>query len=55
LAEIGQDDALRHKIATRLRGLTLAWDTGRSSGAQVSETASDDELFDFIDSEFGRE
>ncbi|MDX3233829.1 type I polyketide synthase [Streptomyces sp. ME19-01-6] len=55
LAEFGQDDALRHKIGTRLRGLTLAWDTGGTSGAQVSETASDDELFDFIDSEFGRE
>ncbi|WP_343240262.1 type I polyketide synthase [Streptomyces sp. SID14515] len=55
LAEIGQDDALRSKIATRLRGLTLAWDTGQPTGTRVSETASDDELFDFINSEFGRE
>ena len=55
LAEIGRDDALRSKIATRLRGLTLAWDTGQPPGAEVWESASDDELFDFINSEFGRE
>ncbi|MFJ9847183.1 SDR family NAD(P)-dependent oxidoreductase [Kitasatospora sp. NPDC101155] len=55
LARIGPDDALRSKIATRLRGLTLAWDTDQQSGVAVLETASDDELFDFINSEFGRE
>nr|WP_232246325.1 type I polyketide synthase [Kitasatospora mediocidica] len=57
LAGTPAGDAARTQVATRLQGLLATWST--ANGAQPAEeqidyeTASDDELFDLIDTEFG--
>ncbi|GLY26404.1 hypothetical protein Misp04_61350 [Micromonospora sp. NBRC 101691] len=57
LAELTADEETRTAVAARLRALLTRWegeagDTG--SVAPSLDDASDDELFDFIDSRFGR-
>jgi acyl carrier protein len=58
LAELTADEATRSAMAARLRALLdrlSGGDTGMAStAAQIIDDASDDELFDFIDSTFGR-
>ncbi|MFI7434074.1 type I polyketide synthase [Micromonospora haikouensis] len=57
LAELAADEETRAAVAARLRALLTRWDgdAGDTAGvAQVIDDASDDELFDFIDSTFGR-
>ncbi|MFF0820600.1 SDR family NAD(P)-dependent oxidoreductase [Micromonospora haikouensis] len=57
LAELAADEETRAAVAARLRALLTRWDgdSGDTAGvAQVIDDASDDELFDFIDSTFGR-
>ncbi|GAA0223774.1 type I polyketide synthase [Cryptosporangium japonicum] len=56
LAAIGADDPMRSKVATRLRALLLACDVDRSDAdaTAVLDTASDEDLFTFIRTEFGR-
>ncbi|MFG3702651.1 SDR family NAD(P)-dependent oxidoreductase [Micromonospora sp. NPDC047620] len=57
LEELTADETTRSAIAARLRALLSRWDgdTGAAgTAAQVIDDASDDELFDFIDSTFGR-
>ncbi|MFG1845253.1 SDR family NAD(P)-dependent oxidoreductase [Micromonospora carbonacea] len=57
LAELTADEETRAAVTARLRALLTRWggDTGDTAGvAQVIDDASDDELFDFIDSTFGR-
>ncbi|MFF5173643.1 SDR family NAD(P)-dependent oxidoreductase [Micromonospora sp. NPDC000089] len=54
LAELTADDETRATVAARLRALLARWD-GESGEVSASlDEASDDELFDFIDSRFGR-
>ncbi|MFG3715949.1 SDR family NAD(P)-dependent oxidoreductase [Micromonospora sp. NPDC047730] len=57
LEELTSDETTRSAVAARLRALLNRWDgdTGAAgAAAQVIDDASDDELFDFIDSTFGR-
>ncbi|MFC8848502.1 SDR family NAD(P)-dependent oxidoreductase [Micromonospora sp. NPDC057141] len=57
LAELAADEETRAAVTARLRALLTRWDgdAGDTAGvAQVIDDASDDELFDFIDSTFGR-
>ncbi|MFG2848781.1 type I polyketide synthase, partial [Kitasatospora sp. NPDC048296] len=57
LAGAPADDTTRAQVTTRLQSLLSAWST--ATGAQTAEeerdfdNASDDELFDLIDTEFG--
>nr|WP_305073040.1 type I polyketide synthase [Micromonospora okii]AZO92784.1 Orf(+18) [Micromonospora okii] len=56
LAELTADEATRSAVTARLRALLTRWsgDTdGSGSVAQAIDDASDDELFDLIDSRFG--
>ncbi|MER7420263.1 SDR family NAD(P)-dependent oxidoreductase [Micromonospora peucetia] len=57
LEELASDETTRSAVAARLRALLSRWDgdtDAAGSAAQVIDDASDDELFDFIDSTFGR-
>ncbi|MFF3852969.1 SDR family NAD(P)-dependent oxidoreductase [Micromonospora sp. NPDC002575] len=57
LAELAADEETRSAVTARLRALLARWDgdAGDTAAvAQVIDDASDDELFDFIDSTFGR-
>ncbi|MFJ9950942.1 SDR family NAD(P)-dependent oxidoreductase [Kitasatospora sp. NPDC091207] len=57
LAETPAGDAARAQVATRLQGLLATWSTANGGGPAEEQidydTASDDELFDLIDTEFG--
>ncbi|SEC92592.1 polyene macrolide polyketide synthase [Streptomyces sp. 3213] len=57
LAETPADDSARAQVATRLQGLLTAWSTASATPPAEEEldfdAASDDELFDLIDTEFG--
>ncbi|MFF1797533.1 beta-ketoacyl reductase, partial [Kitasatospora sp. NPDC058263] len=57
LAETPAGDTARAQVATRLQGLLATWSTANGGGAAEEQidydTASDDELFDLIDTEFG--
>ncbi|WOX16218.1 SDR family NAD(P)-dependent oxidoreductase (plasmid) [Streptomyces sp. N50] len=57
LAETPADDSARAQVATRLQGLLTAWSTANGTPPAEEEldfdAASDDELFDLIDTEFG--
>jgi NAD(P)-dependent dehydrogenase (short-subunit alcohol dehydrogenase family)/acyl carrier protein len=57
LAELAADEETRTAVTARLRALLTRWESeaGDASPAAPSlDDASDDELFDFIDSRFGR-
>ncbi|MEV4493622.1 type I polyketide synthase [Micromonospora coxensis] len=55
LAELTADEETRAALAARLRALLTRLDGDAAPGvAQALDEASDDELFDFIDSTFGR-
>nr|WP_320064923.1 SDR family NAD(P)-dependent oxidoreductase [Micromonospora sp. RTGN7] len=54
LAELTADEETRAAVTARLRALLTRWDGDAGAVAQVIDEASDDELFDFIDSKFGR-
>ncbi|MFG1989007.1 type I polyketide synthase [Actinoplanes sp. NPDC048988] len=56
LAGLAAGDAVRPKVATRLRGLLLQWgDQGAAAGdGERLDEASDEELFAFIRTELGR-
>ncbi|WP_374709239.1 SDR family NAD(P)-dependent oxidoreductase [Micromonospora sp. AKA38] len=54
LAELTADDETRTAVAARLRALLARWDGDGGEVAASLDDASDDELFDFIDSRFGR-
>ncbi|MEU6075148.1 SDR family NAD(P)-dependent oxidoreductase [Micromonospora sp. NPDC047074] len=58
LRTLAADEETRSVVAARLRGLVSRWEdaTGEPvvAPAAVIDDASDDELFDFIDSTFGR-
>ncbi|WP_254909922.1 acyl carrier protein [Micromonospora sp. NBS 11-29] len=54
LAELTADDDTRAAVAARLRALLSRWDGDGGEVAATIDDASDDELFDFIDSRFGR-
>ncbi|MBD3011460.1 type I polyketide synthase, partial [Streptomyces sp. 5-10] len=57
LAETPADDSARAQVATRLQGLLAIWSTANGTPPAEEEldfdAASDDELFDLIDTEFG--
>ncbi|WP_435819042.1 type I polyketide synthase [Micromonospora chersina] len=53
LAELAADEETRSTVAARLRALLTRWD-GDGAVTATFDDASDDELFDFIDSRFGR-
>ncbi|MFF9091476.1 SDR family NAD(P)-dependent oxidoreductase, partial [Streptomyces sp. NPDC014991] len=58
LADTASDDATRAQVATRLRGLLTTWSTANGTEQEAEEdldftSASDDELFELIDTEFG--
>ncbi|MFJ7153280.1 SDR family NAD(P)-dependent oxidoreductase, partial [Streptomyces sp. NPDC100445] len=56
LADGASDDATRTQVATRLQGLLTAWSTAKAPEQEAEEEldfASDDELFELIDTEFG--
>ncbi|MEV0531646.1 type I polyketide synthase [Kitasatospora sp. NPDC050463] len=56
LAETPAGDSARDQVATRLQGLLATWSTGNGGPGEEQidyDTASDDELFDLIDTEFG--
>ncbi|WP_405854124.1 SDR family NAD(P)-dependent oxidoreductase [Streptomyces sp. NBC_01515] len=57
LAETPADDSARAQVATRLQGLLTSWSTANGTPPAEEEVdfdaASDDELFDLIDTEFG--
>ncbi|MDX2582844.1 SDR family NAD(P)-dependent oxidoreductase [Streptomyces sp. WI04-05A] len=57
LAETPADDSARAQVATRLQGLLATWSTANGTPPAEEEldfdAASDDELFDLIDTEFG--
>ena len=59
-AELGgaaPDDRLRAQVVTRLRNLAIAWDRKDTADGDVTgrfDAASDDEIFDFINTELGR-
>ncbi|MEU0153939.1 type I polyketide synthase [Micromonospora fulviviridis] len=53
LAELAADEEVRSTVAARLRALLTRWD-GDGGVTATLDDASDDELFDFIDSRFGR-
>ena len=59
LAQAAADDATHQLVAARLQGLSAKWSSAgvRSTTQTVVrklESASDDEIFDFINKEFGR-
>jgi NAD(P)-dependent dehydrogenase (short-subunit alcohol dehydrogenase family)/acyl carrier protein len=55
LAGLGDGDALRPKVAVRLRGLLLKYgDSGAVDDSERLDDASDEELFAFIRTELGR-
>ncbi|MFI2385776.1 SDR family NAD(P)-dependent oxidoreductase [Micromonospora sediminicola] len=54
LAELTADEETRTAVAARLRALLTRWDGDGGEVAATLDDASDDELFDFIDSRFGR-
>ncbi|MGW7793357.1 SDR family NAD(P)-dependent oxidoreductase, partial [Streptomyces tricolor] len=58
LADTAPDDATRSQVATRLQGLLTTWSTATATEQDADEdldfaSASDDELFELIDTEFG--
>ncbi|MFF1903701.1 SDR family NAD(P)-dependent oxidoreductase [Kitasatospora sp. NPDC058218] len=57
LAETPAGDSARAQVATRLQGLLATWSTANAAGPAEDQidydTASDDDLFDLIDTEFG--
>ncbi|MFF5538753.1 SDR family NAD(P)-dependent oxidoreductase, partial [Streptomyces cinerochromogenes] len=58
LADTAPDDTTRAQVATRLQGLLTTWSTANVSEQDAEEgmdfdSASDDELFELIDTEFG--
>ncbi|MEU6672280.1 SDR family NAD(P)-dependent oxidoreductase [Streptomyces sp. NPDC046727] len=58
LADTAADDATRTQVATRLQGLLTTWSTANAAEQDAEEgldfdSASDDELFELIDTEFG--
>ncbi|MFD8726297.1 SDR family NAD(P)-dependent oxidoreductase, partial [Streptomyces sp. NPDC059629] len=57
LAETPADDSARAQVATRLQSLLATWSTANGTPPAEEEldfdAASDDELFDLIDTEFG--
>jgi rifamycin polyketide synthase module 4/5/6 len=58
LADTAPDDTTRAQVATRLQGLLTTWSTASASEQDAEEdldftSASDDELFELIDTEFG--
>jgi hypothetical protein len=59
-AELGgaaPDDRLRAQVVTRLRNLAIAWDRKDVADGDVPgrlDAASDDEIFEFINTELGR-
>ncbi|WP_341720663.1 SDR family NAD(P)-dependent oxidoreductase [Micromonospora sp. FIMYZ51] len=59
LGELAPGDGLRSQAATRLRSLVLACETtGETTGDDVAsklDSATDDEIFEFIRTEFGRD
>ncbi|GAB2695545.1 hypothetical protein GCM10010442_11590 [Kitasatospora kifunensis] len=58
LAQTPPGDSARDQVATRLQGLLANWSAANGTSAAESQidydTASDDELFDLIDTEFGQ-
>ncbi|MGW6839415.1 type I polyketide synthase [Streptomyces sp. NPDC054958] len=60
LAASSPDNATREQVATRLRGLAAAWndredDTSEADISSKLDSATDEELFDFINAEFGKD
>ncbi|MFF3426897.1 type I polyketide synthase [Streptomyces sp. NPDC002602] len=60
LAASPPDNGIREQIATRLRGLAAAWngredDTSEGDITSKLDSATDEELFDFINAEFGKD
>ncbi|CAM5643871.1 hypothetical protein GCM10010343_72690 [Streptomyces avidinii] len=60
LAASPPDNATREQIATRLRGLAAAWngredETSEGDITSKLDSATDEELFDFINAEFGKD
>ncbi|MFI8522791.1 SDR family NAD(P)-dependent oxidoreductase [Streptomyces sp. NPDC085481] len=56
LAGTPADDSARAQVATRLQGLLATWSASGAPSAEERldfDSASDDELFDLIDTEFG--
>ncbi|MEU6594747.1 SDR family NAD(P)-dependent oxidoreductase [Streptomyces sp. NPDC046881] len=58
LADTAADDTTRAQVATRLQGLLTTWSTASVTEPDAEEdldfeSASDDELFELIDTEFG--
>ncbi|MEU2065281.1 SDR family NAD(P)-dependent oxidoreductase, partial [Streptomyces sp. NPDC013455] len=58
LADTAPDDATRTQVATRLQGLLSTWSTANGTEQDAADgldfdSASDDELFELIDTEFG--
>ncbi|MEU3859391.1 SDR family NAD(P)-dependent oxidoreductase, partial [Streptomyces sp. NPDC028722] len=58
LADTASDDGTRAQVATRLQGLLTTWSTANGTAQEAEEdldftSASDDELFELIDTEFG--
>ncbi|MCZ7462372.1 type I polyketide synthase [Streptomyces sp. WMMC940] len=57
LAETPADDSVRAQVTARLQGLLASWSLANGTPSAEEEldfdAASDDELFDLIDSEFG--
>uniref|UniRef100_UPI00055B089D type I polyketide synthase n=1 Tax=Streptomyces sp. NRRL S-1022 TaxID=1463880 RepID=UPI00055B089D len=58
LADTAPDDTTRAQVATRLQGLLTTWSTTNVTEPDAEEdvdfeSASDDELFELIDTEFG--
>ncbi|MFI9248402.1 polyketide synthase, partial [Streptomyces sp. NPDC053086] len=57
LAETPADDSVRAQVTARLQGLLASWSLANGTPPAEEEldfdAASDDELFDLIDTEFG--
>jgi candicidin polyketide synthase FscB len=59
LSEVSPDDAIRSRIAARLQGFLTKWSNNGSGQksenvAQKIESATDDEIFEFINKELGK-
>ncbi|MEU6314740.1 SDR family NAD(P)-dependent oxidoreductase [Streptomyces sp. NPDC047014] len=60
LAASPPDDATREQVAARLRGLAAAWNDRENAPSEGDissklDSATDEELFDFINAEFGKD
>ncbi|MGW0895315.1 SDR family NAD(P)-dependent oxidoreductase [Saccharopolyspora sp. NPDC002578] len=53
MATPAADESTREQVSARLRALLARWDSTSGPAGLDVEHATDDELFDFIDSEFG--